>query len=134
VADVLAGHRDGVLAVLIRHGRGLGVPGVFLGHDVRALGQGVVPEHALATVSRHAAHDRGERANRAVLALVVGDVVADRVEKVVVLLLVRVLALGVGLPGGAVAHLETVTADVSVALGAVGVLRDALPRVLLVAA
>ena len=49
---------------------------------------GVVPLDDLARVGRHAAHDRSERAPGAVFDFAVGQVVVDRVEEIVVFLLI----------------------------------------------
>src|SRR6266516_4588825 len=79
--------------------RGLGVPGEMFGHHADLRINRLVPLDHFAGIGGHTSEDRRHGAVSAVFGLVVGLVVADRIEEVVVFLLIGVFSLSLESPG-----------------------------------
>src|ERR1041385_8061152 len=131
--DGLARHGDLIHAIGAGERGRFGVPRVFLRHDADLGIDRVVPLDELAGVGAHAAQDGGHAALGAVLGFVVGLVIADGVEQVVVLLLIRIFGAFLFVAPGVVAA-DDMAADVAIALRAHDVLGNIAPTAIDVAA
>src|SRR5437773_1200787 len=110
----------------------LGIPGQFIREIVQLRIDCFVPFDNFARISRHSAKNSGHGAVGAVLGFVIRLVVANGVEQVVVLLLIRVLAFLRKLPGVFAAH--DVRADITSSLCSDHMLRNIAPTAVDVAA
>src|SRR5688572_21180321 len=92
------GNRSWIHSIWTRLHRCFRVPCKLLGHYFNVGGEGFVPFQNFAGVGGHAPKDRRKAALRAVLRFVEGFVVADCIEKIVVLLLIGILPAALPAP------------------------------------
>src|SRR5258705_1692864 len=84
-------HCAGIHPVGFRLYQWFGIPRKLLRHQVDLRVQGVAPFNDFARVRRHATEDRGHGAVCAIFGFAVGFIIANGIEQVVVLLLIRIL-------------------------------------------
>src|SRR5439155_9962698 len=87
----------------------------------------VLPFDDFAGISSHAAEDRGHAARGAILGFVVGLVIPDGIEQVIVLLLIRVFPSLANTPGILASSANNMPADIAIALRANSVFGHAAP-------
>ena len=106
-----------------RFGHSIPCEGLWQGADLGV--DGIFPFNDLARVSCHTPEDGSHRTLGTILSFIVGNIVADRVEEVIVLLLIGVLSIPPNLQLFSPRMMSPV--DFGAALAAMSMLRDAVP-------